>query len=347
MKWFRALLFLCILAPAGLFGQGVRMSADFMPLAVGNRWVYDVVNVDGRKISEVEFSVREHTIVKGRSFYVLTQFPFTPSGSDIHLVRYDKTEKQFLRILDDVEDVLFLNDGTTAEVVEADKSGLPQKFVLHSGVMDVTFQRGVGIVEVKTQGQIAKIASARVGEGIGFDAAASNKGPSVSAPGAPATNNPSRPPGAAQQAGIPLPKTAEQKVKEQAAHVGSITDDNPFLSLDAGEVPEGHKLVLIVKNISDKLLPFVFTSGQSYDFAIIDPATGQEIWRWSQHMFFVTQMRKTEAIPPNGQWKFEAVWNHRDNNLNPVPPGTYQLVAFVTTKPVIESDSITIEIKVK
>lgn len=322
------------------------MSADFMPLAVGNRWVYDVLTADGKKLAAVEFSVREHTILKGRSFYVLTQFPFAPSGSEIHLIRYDKTEKQFLRILDDVEDVLFLNDGTTAEVVEADKSGLPQKFVLHSGVMDVTFQRGVGIVEVKTQGQVAKIASARVGEGIGFEAAAANKGPAISPPGTPAPNS-SKPPGAAQQAGIPLPKTPEQRVKEQAALVGSITDDNPLLAVDAGEVPDGHKLILIVKNLSDKLLPFVFISGQSFDFAVIDPATGQEIWRWSQHMFFTTQMRKTEAIPPNGQWKFEAVWNHRDNNLNPVPPGTYQLVAFVTTKPVIESDAITIEIKVK
>ena len=60
-----------------------------------------MVNQDGRKISEVDFSVSEHTIVKGRSFYVLSNFPFDAhSGNEIHLVRYDKTEKQFVRMLD-------------------------------------------------------------------------------------------------------------------------------------------------------------------------------------------------------------------------------------------------------
>lgn len=316
------------------------MSADFLPLSVGNRWVYDVVNADGRTVSQVEFSVREHTIVKGRSFYVLTNFPFAlQSGSEIHLVRYDKGEKQFLRVLDDMEGPLFLADGSAAEVLEADSSGLPQKFVLHSGVMDVTFQRGVGITEVRMQTQSAKIASARIGQGAGPGAIPTAGSASPKTPAA------EKAPGAAQQAGIPLPRTPEQKMKEQAAHVGSITDDNPLLIVDAVEVPEGHKFSLIVKNTSDKLLPFTFSSGQSYDFAVIDPSTGQEVWRWSQHMFFVTQVRRSEAIAPNRQWLFEVVWNHRDNNLNPVPRGTYTIVAFVSTKPELESDSLTIEVK--
>src|SRR6476620_5006223 len=171
MNWLRSLVLVLLLGPAA-FAQGVRMSADFLPLAVGNRWVYDVVNQDGRKISEVDFSVKEHTIVKGRSFYVLTGFPFTVhSGDEIHLVRYDKAEKQFVRMLDDQEGALFLADAGSTEVVEADKSGLPTKFVLHDGPFDLTFQRGVGIVEVRIQSsnglQIAKIASARVGEGVG------------------------------------------------------------------------------------------------------------------------------------------------------------------------------------
>src|SRR5689334_22866521 len=98
MNWLRSLVFLVFFGTTAL-AQGVRMSADFLPLAVGNKWVYDVVNEDGRKISEVDFSVSEHTIVKGRSFYVLSHFPFDPhSGNEIHLVRYDKSEKQFVRV---------------------------------------------------------------------------------------------------------------------------------------------------------------------------------------------------------------------------------------------------------
>jgi len=170
MKWFRSVVFMLAIAPATLLGQGVRMSADFLPLSVGNRWIYNVVNEDGRKLNDLEFSVGEHTIVNRRSFYVLSGFPFVAhSGEDIHLVRYDKTEKQFVRVLDQQEGALFLADGSSVEVAEADKNGLPVKFLLHMGPMDLTFQRGVGIVEARLQSpngvQIAKIASARVGEG--------------------------------------------------------------------------------------------------------------------------------------------------------------------------------------
>jgi len=336
-----------MLAPAALSAQGVRMSSDFLPLAVGNRWVYDVVNQEGRKISEVDFSVKEHTIVKGRSYYVLSQFPFDPhSGNEIHLVRFDKNEKEFVRVLDETEGALFLADAASTEVTETDKNGLPLKFILHNPAEDITFQRGVGIIEVRLQGgngvQIAKIASARVGEGV---APGTITGGRVSSGAATPVPAPNKPPSPAQQAGIPQPKAPETKAKERVENVGSITEDNPVLDLDAGEVPEGHKFVLIVKNVSDKLLPFAFSSAQTYDFAVVDPANGHEVWRWSQHMFFISQMRRSEAIPPQGSWKYEVVWNHRDNDLNPVPPGSYQVVGFVATKPALESESVTIEVK--
>jgi hypothetical protein len=348
MKWLRSFgVLLVILAPSAVHAQGIRMSADFLPLAVGNQWVYDVTTEDGRKLSEVNFAVSEHSIIKGRSYYVLSRFPFSiPSGGDIHLVRYDKAEKQFVRVLDDVEGSLFLSEGATVDVTEADASGLPVKFVLKTPAMDLTFQRGIGIVEARLQGgsggvQIAKIASARVGEGLPpRTAGIGNRG---SAPGPNPPDN--RPPTAAQQAGIPAPQTPEQRRKQQADIVGAISEDNPLLMLEAGEVSEGHRFVLTVRNISDKLLPFSFASGQSYDFAVIDSATGQEIWRWSRHMFFVTQVRRTEAIPPQGQWKFEVTWNHRDNNLDRVPPGSYEVVAFVAVKPILESESLKIEVK--
>ena len=327
------------------------MSSDFFPLAVGNRWVYDIVNQDGRKLSEVDFSVTEHTIVKGRSYYVISRFPFAiASGAEIHLVRFDKTEKQFVRVLDDQEGSLFLSEGATVEVQEADKNGLPVKFVLQTPTIDLTFQRGIGIVEARLQGgngvQIAKIASARVGEGAPprvTTSARPNANPN--APTANPTPSPDKPPTAAQQAGIPEPKTPDQRRKQSADNVGAISEDNPLLLLDAGETAEGHKFVLTVKNISDKLLPFTFSSGQSYDFAVIDPSTGQEIWRWSRHMFFVTQVRRTEAIAPQGQWKFEITWNHRDNNLDRVPPGAYEVVGFVAVQPALESETIKIEVK--
>src|SRR5205807_2208513 len=99
--------------------------------------------------------------------------------------------------------------------------------------------------------QIAKIASARVGEGVGPRPPTANRNPASTAnPAAnPSASTPDRAPTAAQQAGIPEAKTPEQRRKQQADNVGAITEDNPLLLLDVAEVSEGHKFVLTVKNI--------------------------------------------------------------------------------------------------
>ena len=48
-----------------------------------------------------------------------------------------------------------------------------------------------------------------------------------------------RPGSAAQQAGIPAAeKPPEQKARDGIQNVGSISDDNPLLVVDAGEVPK-------------------------------------------------------------------------------------------------------------
>src|SRR5437870_6455742 len=160
--------FLLCLMPVTLFAQGVRMSGDFLPLEVGNRWVYDIVNESGQKIGSVDFSIKEHRIIGGRSYYVLSGFPFTPDdGSLDRLIRYDRQERQYMRMLDNEEGPLFLADGATAEVLQADDSGLPLKFILRMDLFDLTFQRGVGVIEARIHGgnaiQIAKLSAMRVG----------------------------------------------------------------------------------------------------------------------------------------------------------------------------------------
>ena len=74
------------------------MSADFLPLEVGNRWVYEIANEDGKKIGDLDFSVQEYTIIGGRSFYVVTRFPFVVEGSGLtKLIRYDRQGRCFSR----------------------------------------------------------------------------------------------------------------------------------------------------------------------------------------------------------------------------------------------------------
>jgi len=281
----------------------------------------------------LDFSVQEHTIVGGRSFYILSGFPFSSESlKQTQLLRYDRQERQFIRSIQDREGPLFLNDGAATNVLESDSAGLPQKFQLKTDSMTLTFQRGVGIVEARLQTangvQIAKIASARVGQGTG--------GAGLAAPKI------------AVAQGIPqtaTPQPAAPKVRSLSESVTNINEQNPRLTLQAVPVAEGHKLILTVTNVSDKLLPFRFNSSQSYDFVITNPATGQEVWRWSRQMLF-GQVIRTESIRANGKWTFdEVVWNHRDNNINVVAPGTYQLVAIVTSNPPIQSEPVMIEIR--
>src|SRR5947207_8096642 len=101
MKIVPKVCILFLLLPASLFAQpGVKMSADFLPLEVGNRWVYDVFNESGQKTGSMEFGVQEYRIISGRSFYLLTQFPFVQDGGLIKLVRYDRQERQYMRMAD-------------------------------------------------------------------------------------------------------------------------------------------------------------------------------------------------------------------------------------------------------
>jgi hypothetical protein len=325
MKLISKLVFVLLLAPLSLSAQpGVRMSADFLPLEVGNRWAYDVFDEAGQKVGNLEFGVQDYQIVGGRSFYLLNGFPFVTDGSMIKLVRYDRQEREYMRMLDNEEGPLFLADGTRVEVLQADSSGLPVKFILHADLVDLTFQRGQGIVEARMHAgkevQIAKLTSLRTSDRKAAEAAAQ---------GAPV---------------LPPPKPPDLKPKDRLENVARLSEENVALDVQATAVPGGTKFLLTVVNATDKLVPFPFTTGQTYDFVVEDAATGQEIWRWSRRMFF-TQVVRQEALRPNKNWTFEVTWNHRDNDLNVVSAGKYRLVGSLVTRPLMASPPITFEIQ--
>jgi hypothetical protein len=322
----RFLVIVLVLIPTAALAQGVRMSADFLPLEVGNRWVYEIVNEKGEKTGDLDFSVQQYVIMGGRSFYVLTRFPFVPEGTGaVKLVRYDRQERQYTRMVDNDEGALFLADGATTEVIQADPNGLPQKFRLRMDLIDLTFQRGVGIVEAQMRTekgiQTARLTNVSVGS-------RGNSPPAV------ARNTPPPPP----------PQTPAQKSRSLIENVATVSEQNPVLDVQAVPVSEGRKFILSVINTEDKLLPLNFNSGQSYDFAVLDAVTGQEVWRWSRRMFF-SQVLRQETIRPMKEWKFEVTWNHRDNDLNPLPAGKYKVIGSLATQPAIESEPLSFEIQ--
>jgi intracellular proteinase inhibitor BsuPI len=325
MRLLLKVAILLLLLPAWVLAQpGVRMSSDFLPLEVGNRWTYDLFNEGGQKIGTLEFGVQERRIVEGRSFYLLTQFPFIEDGSLIKLVRYDRQERQYMRVVDSEEGPLFLADGARVEVVQADDSGLPVKFTLHGDLTDFTFQRGMGIIEARMHFgkdvQIAKLTALRTSDRKASEAAAQ---------GAPT---------------LPQPKTPEQRTKGLADNVAKPSEDTVALDVQATQVSGGTKFVLTVINSTEKLVPFSFRSGQTYDFAVVDASTNQEVWRWSRRMYF-SQVLRQEALRPSRNWTFEVMWNHRDNDLNIVTPGKYKVTGSLAIDPLMESEPVTFDIK--
>ncbi len=335
MKPLRRLGF-AILAPLLFswsgFAQGVRMPADFLPLDVGTRWTYEMTDEAGRKVGQAMIAVQEYTIVQGTSFYALTDFPFTEEqGDPVRLIRYDRSERQFMRKRGNDEGPLFLDSGATTEVLEADSAGTPQKFVLRTDSMTLTFQRGVGIIEARMKGP-SGVVTAKM---VSLEARNLPPGATSSAAAVPST------PRSTERAIIPPPVPVPDR---RAAPTATVTSKNPAVDVGATPSAEGHEIVMIATNTSDKLLPFRFGSSQSYDFVITDAATGKEVWRWSKDQFF-TQVVRSDSIRANDKWRFDAVWDHRDNDGKRVPPGQYRLEGIITSLPAVHAQPVVVDVR--
>jgi hypothetical protein len=101
---------------------------------------------------------------------------------------------------------------------------------------------------------------------------------------------------------------------------------------------------MFATNTSDRLLPFRFGSSQTYDFVITDAATGKEVWRWSRGQFF-NQVVRSDSIRPSDKWRFDAVWDHRDNDGKQVAPGQYRLVGIITSLPAVHAQPVMLDVR--
>jgi hypothetical protein len=323
VKSLGGLLFTFLFLTSPGLAQGVRMSADFFPLEVGRNWSYDVTNDAGEKVGQAVFSVEDYTIISGTSFYVLSEFPFPTFASEpIQFVRYDRTERYFLRKIRNDEGPLFVDAGASTEVLESDASGAPQKFVLRWDKTSLTFQRGVGIVEARFEQSGAR----RIAKLTG------TRSKSAPAPLQPVARAPL----------VPLVPAPAAPSRPEV--VGTVTESNPRLDLVIEPAGAGYRFVMAVVNQSDILLPFRFNSGKTYDFVIHDAASGREVWRWSSGNFF-TQVLRSDSIRAKGKWQFQETWDGKDNEGKPVPPGSYRVTGILTSTPPLQASPVAFEVK--
>lgn len=317
------LLVLPLLMPMTATAQGIRMAPDFLPLDVGNLWRYNIRDEEGAEAGSLEFRVSEYSIVDGYSFYVFDRFPFGP-GLEVNRpvgIRYDESQRQFTWFDGTNQADLFPSLGATAQVLATNDDGLPTQALFQYGSLVLTLERGIGIVQagfLLSEGpRVATLAAARVSGSVFGPLLADGPAPS---------SDPEPPAGA-----DPVDNTA------------AVSDAAPELTVEAVAGRDVHRFVLTVENPSDRLLPFDFTTSQSFDFVVADASDGRELWRWSERRFF-SEVVRSEAIRSRGEWTFEGEWNYRDSELNEVEPGVYVLHGVLTSEEPIESDPIQFEV---
>lgn len=91
---------------------------------------------------------------------------------------------------------------------------------------------------------------------------------------------------------------------------GEMPELLPSVQVTTGD--DTVELVLQVTNTTGSAVDLTFTSGQSFDFVVMD-AQGAEVWRWSGDRMF-TQAIREEVVAPGETLTYGAAWTP--------PPGT-------------------------
>jgi len=123
----------------------------------------------------------------------------------------------------------------------------------------------------------------------------------------------------AKPASVPSTDTGEEVIDPFRTRVV----DNRFLYIivtDAAQVRQDESLLitLIKVNISNRTLTLNYPTAQRFDFIAI--SREQEVWRWSTGRAFA-QVTGRVTLRPGQLQVFRVVWDLRDNQGNPVPPG--------------------------
>lgn len=106
--------------------------------------------------------------------------------------------------------------------------------------------------------------------------------------------------------------------------VADLTLRNAAGNVDDEFAPgETITLELTVRNRSDLEAVLEFTSGQQFDFAVLDSGTSRVRWKWSRGKAF-TQANSELVFAPDQTRTITVQWDQRDDAGLPVAPGNYE-----------------------
>ncbi|MDE2666247.1 MAG: BsuPI-related putative proteinase inhibitor [Acidobacteriota bacterium] len=307
--------------------QDLFLSPDYLPLRLGNRWIYDREDSRFQRTTQVKVEIIARPILKWTTYYVFNQLPFVPGleGEQNVVVRYDQDTRRFLRLIaqdQDQEEIPLFPVGESADAIldqSPGEDGLPVANRLsyltcpdcEASGLEMIFDRGLGILEV---GVFSEWGS----ESYRLKSALVN----------------------GRHFGDPMQPETEAKPERPRSEV-VISRADPVLSLEFQKKAQAVDLLLVVKNPTDYFLSFNFDSSQTYDFVVREKQTGFEVWRWSKGYFF-TQVIRSHALLPQKEWKFKEVWNLKDNERNDIRLGSYEAVAILTSQIPRESSAVEI-----
>lgn len=106
---------------------------------------------------------------------------------------------------------------------------------------------------------------------------------------------------------------------EQATREGMAVERDLVGTVEVKVSPSSVRLVLHVTNTGEAPLELHFSTSQRYDF-IVETATGEEVWRWSNDMAFM-QALSQDTLPAGGSWAMDAVWDPGDRSGEYVATG--------------------------
>ena len=322
---------LSVLAKPGFLSDEIEvrqdyvLGPDYLPLQLGNRWIYEQEDSRFQRTTQVKIEIIARPILQWTTYYVFNQLPFVPGleGERNVVVRYDQDNRRFLRLIaqdQGREEIPLFPVGESADAIinqSLGNDGLPVENRLsyltcsdcEDSGLEIILDRGLGIVEVgifSDWGAEAYRLKSGVVNGHNF--------------------------------GNPIQAETEPDVPRSEV---VVSRSDPVLRLDFQKNSQGVDLLFIVKNPTDYFLSFNFNSSQTYDFVIREKQTGFEVWRWSKGYFF-TPVIRSHALLPQKEWKFKEVWNLKDNERNDIRLGAYEVVAILTSKIPRESSSVEI-----
>jgi Intracellular proteinase inhibitor len=298
------------------------LPSDYLPLSLGNRWIYSRTDSRFKKTDMVKVEVISTPIIKWKTYYVVSHLPFVPGLENANnvLIRFDDATKKFLRLTPEGEAPLFpVGESADARFdvsVDENQKQMANRMsyltcpdCADSG-MEIVFDRGIGPVSV----------------GLTFSWGAESydlKSAEVNG----------------RHFGEVI---APEKSNTKALKSGPVVSRaDPNLNLEIEKKETEARLALKVKNPTDSFLSFKFGTSQDYDFVVREKESGLEIWRWSKGLYFSKVLRDV-ALLPEKEWRFEVFWDFKDNERNDIKHGTYQAVGILTTKEPRESEPMDI-----